>query len=585
MEKPAIILAGFNALRKGAGFAPQLLKRGGEMMNREFTSVHQAALLLAIAGVAAKTLALLRDRVLASTFGAGQTLDIYYAAFRVPDIIYTIALFLSASTALIPAILEQEKSGRERAKKFIGTIIGWFTVIITAIGITAYLTMPFITKIITPGLDDINQKTVTMLAQILLLQAFLLGLSGVISSIMQTFKKFFVYALSPIVYNLGIIAGILYFYPKWGLTGLMFGVILGALLHLAIQLPSAITLGFWPRMSFKITPELKSAVALSLPRTLGISFSQSIFVASTAIASTLGAGSIAIFNLSYNLQSVPLTIIGISYSVAAFPFLAGIALKEDSQKFLAHFSSAFRHIVFWSLPATALIIVLRAHIVRVTLGAGNFSWADTRLTAAALALFALSILSQGLIALYIRAFYAAGKTKIPLAISALGAAITIMLSWILAKFYLNSETADSFFFTVLRVRDLSDTAVLALPLAFSVGSLAMLAIFAYYFKKEWGRLDGELFLNSMIQIIAASVAAGTTAFTVLRLLDKFFDLETFAGIFSHGVIAGLSGVIAGFIVLTLMKNRELAEIKNALKTKFWKSPAAITGEPSTGAEL
>ena len=585
MEKPAIILAGYNALRKGAGFAPQLLKKGGEMMNRGFTGVHQAALLLAVAGIAAKTLALLRDRILASTFGAGLTLDIYYAAFRVPDIVYTVALFLSASTALIPIILEQEKVGRERTKKFIGTIISWFTVIFAAIGIAAYLAMPFITKVITPGLDNVDQKTVTILAQILLLQSFLLGLSGIISSIVQTFKKFFIYALSPIVYNLGIIAGILYFYPNWGLTGLMFGVVLGALLHLAIQLPSVITLGFWPRMSFKITPEVKSAVALSLPRTLGISFSQSIFVVATAIASTLGAGSIAIFNLSYNLQSVPLTIIGVSYSVAAFPFLAGIAMKEDSQKFLVHFYSAFRHIVFWSLPATVLIIVLRAHIVRVILGTGHFSWADTRLTAAALALFSLSILSQGLIALYIRAFYAAGKTKIPLAISAVGATITITLSWVFARLYLNFETISSFLSAAMRVPDVKNSAILALPLAFSLGSLIALILFAYYFNKEWGRLDGKIFLYSILQMTFASVMAGVIAFVALRVLNNLFNLETFTGIFSHGALAGVAGITVWIAFLVFSKNRELLEIRGAFKARFWKTRIITASEPSTGTEL
>ena len=585
MERPAIILAGYNALRKGASFAPQLLKKSGEMMNREFTGVHQAALLLAVAGIAAKTLALLRDRILASTFGAGLALDIYYAAFRVPDIIYTIALFLSASTALIPIILEQEKVGRERAKKFIGTIISWFMVIIAAIGLAAYFAMPFITKIITPGLDNIDQKTVTELARILLLQSFLLGLSGIVSSIVQTFKKFFVYALSPIFYNLGIIAGILYFYPNWGLTGLVFGAVLGALLHLIIQLPSIITLGFWPRISFKITPEVRSAVALSLPRTLGISFGQSIFAASTAIASTIGAGSIAIFNLSYNLQSVPLTIIGVSYSVAAFPFLAGIAVKEDLQKFLAHFSSAFRHIVFWSLPATILIIVLRAHIVRVILGAGNFSWTDTRLTAASLALFSLSIISQGLIALYIRAFYAAGRTKIPLAISALGALVTITLSWVFARLYLNFETISSFLSAALRVPDVKNSAILALPLAFSLGSLTALILFAYYFNKEWGRLDGKIFLRSILQMTFASITAGIIAFGALRTLDNLFNLETFLGIFTHGALAGTAGIIIWAAFLIFSKNRELLEIRGTLKARFWKTRIITANEPSTGTEL
>lgn len=574
MNKPLILLAGFRTLRKGLG-----------VVQSEFTSVHQAAFTLALAGVVAKILALLRDRMLAATFGAGVTLDVYYAAFRVPDFIYTLSLFIAASTALIPIMIEREAVGREETKKFISVVTSWFVVAMIIIGAISYLAMPLVTKIVTPGFNADNQTTVRILSQILLLQAVLLGLSSIASTIIQGFKKFIIYSLSPIVYNFGIIAGILFLYPRWGLIGITIGVVAGATLHLLVQLPSTVALGLFPKFSLAITPAIKRAVFLSLPRTLGLSFNQFVAMAVTAIASTLSAGSITVFNLADNLQGVPLTIIGVSYSIAAFPFLASIAAKENVKEFLVYFSSAFRHIVFWSLPATALIIVLRAHIVRVVLGAGNFGWADTRLTAAALALFTVSLLAQGLTTLYIRAFYAAGETKMPLLINGMGAVLTVILSLVLVQLYLSSETFRLSTAAILRVSDIKNSAILMLPLAFSIGSLTTLFLLAYGFRKNWGPLGDKKFLYSMLQISGASLAAGIAAFGILRVFDDIFNLETFTGIFAHGALSGIVGIIASALFLIFIKNRELLEIQNALKPRFWKTRIITAREPSIGTEL
>lgn len=572
MNNHSILLAGYNTFRKGL-----------EVVQREFTSIHQAALLLACASIIAKILALVRDRMLASTFGAGAELDVYYAAFRVPDFIYTLSLFISSSTALIPIFLEREAASRDESKKFLGEVIAWFSVSMITLGIITFLAMPALIKIVAPGFNAADQKTATILSQILLFQAILLGLSNIASTVVQASKRFAIYALAPVLYSLGIIIGVQYLYPIWGLPGIMLGVSAGALFHLLVQLPSIISLGFLPRFSFTITPALKKVFLLSLPRTLGLSLNQFVFLIITAIASTLGAGSIAVFNLSYNL--LPLTIIGVSYSVAAFPFLAGISVKENLRGFLIHFSSGLRYIIFWSLPATALLIVLRAHIVRVILGAGSFDWTDTRLTAAALAIFSLSLVSQGLVGLYTRAYYAAGRTKAPLVINGIGSAITVVLAFVLVRAHSVSEPLKMFFADFMRVSDIENSVILLLPLAFSIGSLITLIFFIYDFRKKWGRLNEEKFLNSTVQILTASIITGVSAFAVLRVLDSVFNLETLAGVFAHGFFSGIAGIIAGMLFLFFSKNRELSEIRSALKIRLFKHSVITASEPTAGTEL
>jgi putative peptidoglycan lipid II flippase len=227
----------------------------------------------------------------------------------------------------------------------------------------------------------------------LLLQPILLGISNLFANLTQLRHRFLLYSVSPLLYNLGIIFGIVAFYPQMGLPGLGWGVILGAALHAAVQAPFFFREKVERTLPFKETLKILSEVLiLSVPRTLSLAAGQFTLLCLVALASLLTVGSISVFTFASNLQAVPLTIIGVSYSVAAFPTLARFFQGGRHTEFVAHIEGALRHIIFWSIPATVLIIVLRAHLVRAVLGAGAFDWSATRLTAAALALFVISLL-------------------------------------------------------------------------------------------------------------------------------------------------------------------------------------------------
>ncbi|MDP2676966.1 MAG: lipid II flippase MurJ [bacterium] len=551
---------------------------------REFTGVHQAAFLLAITTVFAKALALVRDRMLASTFGAGEALDMYYASFRIPDFVYTLSLFIAASTALIPLLLERESKGREEASRFIGSVLSWFLVGIGVLGVALFFFMPYLTDMVTPGFNASQRETTVLLGRILLLQALFLGLSNIAASIIQAFRLFFIYALSPILYNVGIIIGLLFLYPVWGLSGIAFGVVIGAFLHVAVQIPSIIRLHFLPFFSLRIEPGLRRAFLLSFPRSVGLSINQLVFIAMTAFASVFGLGSIAVFQLAYNLETVPLSVIGLSYSVAAFPFLAGVFARDERKKFLEHVSLAIRHIIFWSLPFTILFIVLRAHIVRVILGAGNFGWVDTRLTAAALALFSVSLVAQALILLYVRAFYAGGKTITPVAINICAALFIVAGVFFFSWLYDASSSFSYVFADILRVSDLVHNKMLILPFMFSLGSILNLVLLAIFFSRDFGSAGGKRFWNSFAHISISSAIMGVVTFYALRLFDGMFNLETFAGVFLHGSLAGILGVAGGVLFLIFAKNREYEELKKALVRRFWKTPF-VSQEPSSGSGL
>src|SRR3990167_5507307 len=314
---------------------PQKILR---FFDRESKRVTEAAFILAGSGILADLLSLFRDRLLAARFGASRELDLYYAAFRVPDFIYTFSLFLAASTALLPILVEKFSEDETNAKVFFRDIFSLFGITALALVALAYFLMPAVSPYVAPGFLPEEGARMILLSRILLFSPLLLGLSSLVSSVVQSFRRFYVYALSPLLYNLGIIFGILFWEPVFGLHGIVWGVVLGAALHLWVQLPTVFSLGFtlWPRFP-KISREVISSLKLSLPRTLGLSLNQLVLTVITALGSTLGAGAVAVFNFAQNLQSVPLSVIGLSYAVGVFPTLSISFVRNRRNEFFFHF--------------------------------------------------------------------------------------------------------------------------------------------------------------------------------------------------------------------------------------------------------
>lgn len=534
--------------------------------------------MLGLATVASAFLGLFRDRFLAARFAAAD-LDIYFAAFRVPDFLYAVSLFLVASTAIIPIFLEKlDKEGPEGSRRLMSSLLSLFLIIMIAILGAAYMIMPVLAPYLLPGFGSESIQQVVDLARILLLSPLLLGLSNLTSGSIQAFRRFYIYALSPLFYNLGIIIGIFYFAPRFGLMGIGWGVVLGAFLHFAIQVPSLIKLHSLPLPTLRIAPEVQRVFMLSFPRTLGLAAGQLVSIAMTAIASTVGVGAIAVYSLAYNLQSIPLSVIGLSYSVAAFPTMAQMILNKERKVFFEHLASGARHIIFWTLPLAVLFIVLRAQIVRSILGAGVFGWVDTRLTAASLGLFALSIVAQSLVALFVRAFHAMGRSYMPLAINAVCMAITVGLAVLFMQLLESSAETARIFERWLRVEGVPNISVLGLPLAFSVGSLLNALILGF----GLGMVDGEFrkqkIMQSFWEVLSASLLLGVVAYSSLNLLARVLDLKTFWGIFLQGAGAAILGLAAAILLLKLRRNQEFVEVYEAARKRFWKEEV-IAPEP------
>ncbi|HEY4497837.1 MAG TPA: lipid II flippase MurJ [Candidatus Paceibacterota bacterium] len=540
------------------------------IFHANLSNVHHAAFWLAAFSALSALLGLFRDRLLASTFGASRELDVYYAAFRVPDMLYTLMLFFAASTAIIPIFLDAWAKDRKRAEELFGALIGLFCAVLVVLAAVLFFVFPRLASVLFSGFSLSEQDMVVRLGRIMLLSPFFLGLSNIFSSITQAFRRFFVYAISPVLYNIGIIIGIVFFLPSFGLAGLAWGVALGAFFHMAIQIPSLRNASIVPRFSLSCFDDIGRVVALSAPRTLGLVTTQLVMTVFAGVASTLAAGSLAVFSFASNLEYIPVTLVGLSYSVAAFPNLAEFSIKKSHTEFQQHFALAFRHILFWSLPFAVLLLVLRAQIVRVVLGAGSFSWTDTRLTAAALFLLSIGVMFQSLFLLLVRALYAEGQTLRPVLINVVSALLSIGgVFWFLRMLSPGSAGA-SVFQMALKLRDIPDIRALALPLGILIGSAANFVFLFFVFGAALGWFPTRGIERAVLKIAAGSVVGGLVAYGGLNIFSHVFDLQTFFGIFFQGLCAGVLGIGTTIAVLWALRSEELSEIYRGMRGMIWK---------------
>lgn len=557
-----------------------MMKRVLSMFYNRSSSINEAAFLLGMFTLVSQLMGLFRDRLLATYLGAGAHLDVYYAAFKIPDFLFVSVATLASITVLLPYLSlkygDGDEAHHESARKFLDQVFTVLLAFLVFLSLVIFIAMPWLAKLIAPGFNQAEIHTLVTLSRIMLAQPIIIGISNMLSSVTQMFKKFLVTALSPVMYNIGIIIGVVVLYPLCGVTGLAIGVIIGAVLHLAIQIPTLIHIGFIPRFTNKIHfSELKAIVKTSIPRTIGLSMSSFTALILTSIASTMHTGSISIFNLTNNMLNVPIGVVAISYSVASFPVLVKYFHNNEREKFAQYILNATRKIIFWSIPITILFIILRAQIVRVILGSHAFTWNDTRLAAACLALFVIGLVAQSLVHLFVRGYYAAGNTKKPLIMNFLGEILTILLAFVFIGMFRIFPGFTQFFTTLLRLNGVTNVVLLALPLAFSIGNIfnyfALLAIF----KKDFPEANSFPVLRTTLETTVASICMGVVTYGALNVSGLFVNQDRFWGILSQGIISGLIGIVAFVIVMVLFKNQDMLDFLTTFKHKFWKANVVI----------
>jgi len=504
-----------------------------------------------------RLLGVFRDHVLTGEFGAGQTMDVYYSAFRIPDFIFNLLVLGALSAGFIPlfsGLVKDFKSYNsfglfkflnKEAWELASNVLNALVLFVSALSLLGIIFAPTLMHLVAPGFSPTEQASSVVLCRIMFLSPLLLSISGILGGILQSFKNFFVYSLSPIFYNIGIIVGALYFVPRWGIAGLAWGVVLGALLHMAIQIPAVKSLGFI--YSFKIdwkNLNFRKIIRMMVPRTLDLALSQVDLFATTIIASGLIPGSLAIFNLSNNLQAFPVSLFGISFAVAAFPALSIAA--NDNKKMIECFSTTTRQILFLIVPATVLFLALRAQLIRVAFGSGAFSWRDTNLTIDTLGFLSLSLFAQAISPLQTRVFFAKKDSKTPLIIGAITLVVDVVLCLQFSK----------------------TMGVAGLALAFSISNILNFVLLWIFLIVKLGGLDQVRILISALKFSVAAVVCGFAVQGVKSIVLPIIDMTTFTGVLIQGTLATVAGLTVYILLCWLFKSEELFDFTRAISRRL-----------------
>lgn len=509
-------------------------------------TVTGGAFLIAFFSFLSKLFALFRERLIAHNFGASADSDVYYAAFRLPDLIFNTLVLGALTSAFIPVFQKVWHKNKEDGLVLANSVMNFFLIFIGVLVIFAYIFAPKIVPVFTPGFEDKQLLQAVVLTRVMLLAIVFFVASNVIGGILNSWKRFFSFSLAASFYNIGIIIGIVWFYPIFGLIGLAWGVFLGAVLHLLVQLPEAIKHGWHYSFSLKFEHNLRRILKLMLPRTIGLAAGQVNLIVITMIASTLSAGSIAVFNMANNLQSLPISLFAVSLAIAVFPTFTQAVNENNSKLFAENFSISLRRILFLVIPVSVLILVLREPIVRIILGTGAFNWENTKDTAQALGLFALSMFAQGLIPLLARSFYAHEDTKTPMSISIFSILLNIFLSWKLSQVM----------------------GVLGLALAFSISSIINMLLLYIILHLKVKNIDDNRIFKSLIMISINAISAGAICFAGMKLLEPMLNMYTFLGVLIQAIGAGLMGLLT-YLILSILFRLEEVEIFRRVLKKFW----------------
>lgn len=526
---------------------------------RPIYSLHQAAYLLAGLTLASQILALLRDRIFAHTFGAGHVLDLYYAAFRVPDLVFALVSSLVSAYVLIPRITGLD---REATRRLLSESATFLFGVGGVICIVLAVYMPQLLELLYPSfVSSSYQNEFILLGRMLLIQPILLGLSGVLASVTQVHRRFMLFSFSPILYNLGIIAGALYLYPLWGLPGIGAGVIFGALAYLLVNVPVVVGAGVVPRFRLPHFSLMMPIVRDSIPRSLALGVGSITALALTALASRIGTGSISVFTFASNLEAVPLALIGSSYAVAAFPALSEVSTAEKRDEFTRILSASARHVILWSIVSIGLIAVLRAHIVRVTLGTGAFDWDATRLTAALLAVLAAGLVAQGLTLLFSRALYAVRQSWWPFFYQCAGGLLAVVLA---VLFLAMPKTGfPALFTTFFKVGNVEGSAILFIALAATLGQIFLALLSLLSLRRVSPGLARTL-TRPILDGTIAALAGGAAAYATLVFEGGIAPLTTLAAVLTQGFTAGVVGLSVAALALSFVENEEFRIVADAL---------------------
>jgi len=393
-----------------------------------------------VAFVVANLFGLVRQVIINRTFGTSADLDAYFAAFRVPDLIFNVIAGGALGSAFIPTFTGLLIADNKReAWRLVASLINMLLVLVTAIAlITGLLAPVLIRNLLAPGFSAEQVALTSALMRIMLLSTVIFGVSGLLMGVHHAHKHFLVPAVAPILYNLGIIGGAVLLTPRWGVHGLAWGVVLGALGHIGIQVPRLLRYDWRFVLELGLRNEhVREAGRLMLPRMFGLAVWQINFWVNIAIASRLPVGSISGLTIAFQIFTFPQAVIAQAIATAVFPTLSEQAARNDKIAMRGTLGSSLRGVLYLAIPATVGLILLGRPIIALLFQNQTFTEHSTDLVNWALGWYALGLVSHSVVEIVTRAFYALKDTRTPVAIGVGAMILNVVLSLTLTTVFAN----------------------------------------------------------------------------------------------------------------------------------------------------
>lgn len=551
---------------------PKLLTTYTEWLEKQQTSILSAAIVITIANIASAVSGLVRQRLLIShffdTLSSQQAYEAFLVAFQIPDLMFQLIVLGAVSAAFIP-ILSNYKNNREDELNYINSMMNSVLLIFVFVGALVFIFAEPLTKYRTGDAFTPEQlKIAVQLTRIMVFAQFFFALSNFFTGMLQSYKRFIVPALSPLLYNVGILIGAFTLSQYFGIYAAGIGVVFGAALHMLVQLPLVFKLGyrFRPVMHMR-QPGVVKTYKLTPARTASLAINQVQQLADGFFTTSIGNLSYVIMQLAFALMTMPIRFFGVPISQAALPFLSDEAATRDLTRFKDLVLRSIHQIAFLAYPASVLLLILRVPIVRIAYGTHNFPWETTLVTGRVVAIISLSIAAQSIVQLLIRSFYALKDTKTPLFITIL----TVI-------FYVVGTSLAVFTFKL---------GVIGMAVVLTLSNVMEMLLFLYFLDKRVSGFVRKEFWIPQIKMILTSFLMAVFLYLPFRILDELvFDTSRTVELILLTLSTGTIGMLVYVYFALLLDIRELYIITSILN-KFgnWqktlsKSQEALVESPN-----
>jgi putative peptidoglycan lipid II flippase len=536
-------------------------------LEKKQNSILSAAVIITLANIASSISGLIRERLLISSYfnteASQKAYEAFQVAFQVPDMLFQHIILGALSAAFIPIFTKYKKKSKKEAYKVSNSVMNILLLLFLIVSIVVFIFAEGITAYRTGGAFTQRQIDIAAnLTRIMLFAQFFFAISNFMTGILQSYQRFIVPALAPVFYNFGILLGVFLFSSQFGIYAAGLGVIIGAFLHMFIQIPYVSRLGYQFSFSIKFKhPGVKELFRLIPLRVLTLSLTELQNLALGFFATSIGNLSFVVIKLALRLMAIPIRLFGVPISQASLPFLSQESTDKKLKRFKKLVLQSINQISFLAFPASVLLLILRIPIVRLVFGTHNFPWRKTVMTGRVVAIIALSVGAQAMVQLLIRAFHALKDTLTPFLIIAATVFSYLAFSW----------------FFVFRL----DSDVLGIAWSTTLVAFLELALFLFFLeRKVSGLFLRKSFILKQIKIITSSFLMAVFLYLPFRIFDELiFDTTKTVELIALTVTTSTIGLLVYVYFSALFDVEELGYfIKMINRFGSWKKPLAETEE-------